>query len=148
MKGETGVGKTRLCKYMCSLQKNPSERRRVENLYLVKVHGGTKSEEIIDHGTKAQRLSKANSRHYPGMFTILFFDEANSTEATIKEVMCDQRMNGMPLEHNTGLKIVAACNPYKKYADHIMQSFEKSGLGSFVEMKLVFFTRFSLLNYS
>ena len=70
------------------------------------------------------------------MFTILFFDEANSTEAigTIKEIMCDLRMNGKDLEENTGLKIIAACNPYKKHSDNIIHNFEKSGLGFYVDM--------------
>ena len=55
-----------------------------------------------------QLLAKKNSKDYPGMFTILFFDEANSTEAigTIKEIMCDLRMNGKHLEENIGLKII------------------------------------------
>jgi hypothetical protein len=108
--GETGCGKTRLCKYMCELQKRPNDPHKVENMYLVKVHGGTSAEEIINHVEKAQNLARANSQHCPGMFTILFFDEANSTEAigTIKEIMCDGRMNGKPLDKTCGLKIIAA----------------------------------------
>jgi E3 ubiquitin-protein ligase RNF213 len=39
--GETGCGKTRLCKYMCELQIRPDENKKVNNMYLVKVHGGT-----------------------------------------------------------------------------------------------------------
>jgi MoxR-like ATPase len=85
--GETGCGKTRLCKYMCELQKNPAvDSNQVNNMYLVKVHGGTTSEEICEHVERAQTLAKRNSKEHPGMFTVLFFDEANSTEAigTIK----------------------------------------------------------------
>ena len=49
---------------------------------------------------KAEQLAIKNSINSPGMFTILFFDEANSTEAigTIKEIMCDHRINGVDLE--------------------------------------------------
>lgn len=121
---------------MCELQKNPNETQKINNMYLVKVHGGTTSEEIIEHVVMAQELAKKNVKDYPGMFTILFFDEANSTEAigTIKEIMCDLRMNGKPLEENTGLKIIAACNPYKKHAESVIQNFEKSGLGFYVDM--------------
>ena len=121
---------------MCELQKNPNETKKINNMYLVKVHGGTTSEEIIEHVEMAQELAKKNVKDYPGMFTILFFDEANSTEAigTIKEIMCDLRMNGKPLEENTGLKIIAACNPYKKHAESVIQNFEKSGLGFYVDM--------------
>lgn len=52
------------------------------------------------------------------MYTILFLDEANTTEAIglIKEILCDNRMCGEPLETDTGLKIIAACNPYRRYA--------------------------------
>ena len=54
--------------------------------------------------------------------TILFFDEANTTEAIglIKEVMCDRRINGRPIKEN--VKFIAACNPYKKL---VIFSFEK-----------------------
>lgn len=133
--GETGCGKTRLCKYMCQLQINPNSKTKVNNMYLVKVHGGTSAEEIINHVEKAEKLAKLNSAHNPGMFTILFFDEANSTEAigTIKEIMCDGRINGKSLDRNTGLKIIAACNPYKKHSDTMISNFEKSGLGFYVD---------------
>lgn len=48
--------------------------------------------------------------------------------------MCDRRMNGKALEPNTGLKIIAACNPYKKHSEEAIKSFEKSGLGFYVDM--------------
>ena len=53
----------------------------------------------------------------PIVYTILFLDEANTTEAIglIKEIVCDGRMNGVPLQAGTGLKIVAACNPCIQY---------------------------------
>jgi hypothetical protein len=40
----------------------------------------------------------------------LFFDKANSTEAigTIKEIMCDGRINGHKINMDFGLKIIAA----------------------------------------
>lgn len=134
--GETGCGKTRLCKYMCELHKNPNDKKKIKNMYLVKVHGGTTAEEIKHHVQKAQKLAKDNSKIYPEMFTILFFDEANSTEAigTIKEIMCDLRIDGKEIEKNTGLKIIAACNPYKKHSEEIIKNFEKSGLGFYIDM--------------
>ena len=133
--GETGCGKTRLCKYMSQLQINPANTIKTNNMYLVKVHGGTSVEDIIKHVEKAEKLAKLNTAHNPGMFTILFFDEANSTEAigTIKEIMCDGRINGKALDRRTGLKIIAACNPYKKHSDTMISNFEKSGLGFYVD---------------
>lgn len=50
------------------------------------------------------------------MDTVLFFDEANTTEAigAIKEIMCDKTLKGRQIEIHQRLKIVAACNPYRK----------------------------------
>ena len=52
-----------------------------------------------------------------GIDTVLFFDEANTTDALemIKEVMVDRRVNGRKI--GDGLKrlqFIAACNPYRK----------------------------------
>ena len=46
--------------------------------------------------------------------TVLFFDEANTTEAIglIKEIMCDRRIHGRPISDD--IKFIAACNPYRK----------------------------------
>jgi len=50
-------------------------------------------------------------------YTILFFDEVNTTEAIglVKELLCDGRMNGKKLKLENKLKIIAACNPYRRY---------------------------------
>lgn len=47
--------------------------------------------------------------------TVLFFDEANTSEHInlIKEIMCDRKLFGRNIHKD--LKIVAACNPYRKY---------------------------------
>ena len=49
------------------------------------------------------------------MDTVVFFDEANTTDAIglIKEIMCDRRLHGRPV--STDLKFIAACNPYRRY---------------------------------
>jgi uncharacterized membrane protein len=49
------------------------------------------------------------------MDTVVFFDEANTTDAIglIKEIMCDRRLCGRPV--STDLKFIAACNPYRRY---------------------------------
>ena len=62
---------------------------------------------------------------------ILFYDEANTTEAIglIKEIMCDLTCNGQPIEFKYGLKIIAACNPYKKHSDAMIKKLEQAGLG-------------------
>lgn len=89
------------------------------SFHLVKVHGGTTTEEIVGHVRTAQDLARANSRHCSGIFTVLFFDEANSTEAigTIKWIMCDRRMNG----YHVGLQSESMRN---KYLDGIAALFK------------------------
>ena len=61
----------------------------------------------------AENVSVEN-RNTHNIDTVLFFDEANTTESIglIKEVMCDRRINGHPVAEN--IKFIAACNPYKK----------------------------------
>lgn len=125
--GETGCGKTRLVKFLCDLQR---EGRDVENMKLVKVHGGTTADSIYKKVREAERLAQRNSQKYK-LDTILFFDEANTTEAifAIKEVLCDKTVQGTPLEKNSGLKIVAACNPYRRHTPKMIERLERAGLG-------------------
>ena len=61
---------------------------------------------------QAEQQAEENRQH--SLDTVVFFDEANTTEAIglIKEVMCDRRLNGRPVSHD--LKFIAACNPYRK----------------------------------
>lgn len=69
---------------------------------------------------EAEKIAKKNLEQYgKHMYTVLFFDEANTTESIglIKEIMCDKSMEGRKLEVCDNLKIVAACNPYKKYTN-------------------------------
>ncbi|XP_048239631.1 E3 ubiquitin-protein ligase rnf213-alpha-like [Haliotis rufescens] len=131
--GETGCGKTRLVKFMCALQCMPGSD--MKNMVIMKVHGGTTSDDIIKKVKHAEQLAIANKARNPHMYTVLFFDEANTTEAIgiIKEIMCDGCMNGQPLKLSENLKIVAACNPYRKHSDELIQRLEKAGLGYHVD---------------
>ena len=63
---------------------------------------------------KAEEIADDNKEKY-GIDTVLFFDEANTTDAIglIKEVMCDRRLNGRDISND--IKFIAACNPYRKY---------------------------------
>ena len=76
-----------------------------------------------EHPTKTLRRKWRRLRRWPertkaiGIDTVLFFDEANTTDALgmIKEVMVDRRVNGRKI--GVGLKrlqFIAACNPYRK----------------------------------
>ena len=91
---------------------------------LVQVHGGTTAEDIITTVHRAEQLARDNAEINIHMFTVLFFDEANTTEAIglIKEIMCDGTMDGQPLQLSDKLKIVAACNPYRKYVNVLISS--------------------------
>ena len=81
------------------------------------VHGGTTATDIVKKVQKAERIATCNKRN-DNVDTVLFFDEANTTEAIglIKEIMCDGRAHGKHISMANGaLKIVAACNPYRRY---------------------------------
>lgn len=125
--GETGCGKTRLIKFMCELRRCGAS---TENMKLVKVHGGTTSEMIYERVKEAETLSRTNKQNYE-FDSVLFFDEANTTEAIscIKEIICDNSVQGLQLDPQTGLQIVAACNPYRKHTDEMIKRLEASGLG-------------------
>ncbi|XP_051273053.1 E3 ubiquitin-protein ligase rnf213-beta isoform X1 [Dicentrarchus labrax] len=125
--GETGCGKTRLVRFLCALQR---EEKPAENMVLVKVHGGTTAAMIYRKVMEAEILAEKNRRMHK-LDTILFFDEANTTEAifAIKEILCDQSMKGEPLKAGSGLKIIAACNPYRKHSPEMVERLERAGLG-------------------
>nr|DBA30609.1 TPA: hypothetical protein GDO54_006568 [Pyxicephalus adspersus] len=124
--GETGCGKTRLIKFLCHLCKGFVE---TENMKLVKVHGGTTAETIYQKILEAQEIAQINKKE--GCETVLFFDEANTTEAisSIKEALCDHTVDGEPLQKDSGLHIIAACNPYRKHTDDMIKRLESAGLG-------------------
>ncbi|KAL7825428.1 hypothetical protein AOLI_G00326350 [Acnodon oligacanthus] len=123
--GETGCGKTRLVKFMCDLLRKGDDKT---NLLMVRVHGGTTSDMIYKKVEQAVEVSKRNRDL--GVYTVLFFDEANTTEAVyaIKEVMCDRTIRGEPVDA-PDLKFVAACNPYRKHTQSAIKQLEKAGLG-------------------
>ena len=63
----------------------------------------------------AEKLALCNEKI--NVDTILFFDEANTTDAIdlIKEIMVDRRVNGRAIDPRlTRLHFIAACNPYRK----------------------------------
>ena len=62
----------------------------------------------------AERQAQQNRAIDPKLDTVVFFDEANTTESIglIKEIMCDRRINGKAVSKD--LKFIAACNPYRK----------------------------------
>ncbi|XP_041853322.1 E3 ubiquitin-protein ligase rnf213-alpha isoform X2 [Melanotaenia boesemani] len=125
--GETGCGKTRLIKFLCELRRSGVA---TENMKLVKVHGGTTSEMIYTKVREAENIAFINKKDY-GFDSVLFFDEANTTEAisSIKEILCDKTVKGECLTSNSGLQIIAACNPYRKHTDEMIERLESAGLG-------------------
>ena len=128
--GETGCGKTRLIRYMCSLQANLTGAK---NMLLMKVHGGVTHEGIIRNVQEAEDLATSNREMYGHKIqTVLFFDEANTTDALglIKEIMCDKQVNGRKIcGLGTSLQVIAACNPYRKHTEQMIRRLEEAGLG-------------------
>ncbi|XP_060108019.1 E3 ubiquitin-protein ligase RNF213-like [Heteronotia binoei] len=129
--GETGCGKTRLIKFLCELRRCGAN---TENMALIKVHGGTTADAIYNKVREAEQLAIKNKQLC--LFdTILFFDEANTTAAvnSIKEILCDHTVEGQPLTHSSGLQIIAACNPYRKHTEKMIERLESAGLGYHVK---------------
>ncbi|XP_074938739.1 E3 ubiquitin-protein ligase rnf213-alpha-like isoform X2 [Phalacrocorax aristotelis] len=124
--GETGCGKTKLVQFMCSLQR---AGRDIQNLVVVRVHGGTTTKTIHKKVRQAIELARNNDKRHK-VDTVLFFDEANTSEAifAIKEVLCDRSVNGEKIPTDR-LKVVTACNPYKRHTKETVEKLEKAGLG-------------------
>ncbi|XP_052050777.1 E3 ubiquitin-protein ligase RNF213 isoform X2 [Apodemus sylvaticus] len=125
--GETGCGKTRLIKFLSDLRRGSVE---AETMKLVKVHGGTTPSMIYSKVKDAEKKAFFNKAQH-NLDTILFFDEANTTEAVscIKEVLCDRTVDGEHLIEDSGLHIIAACNPYRKHSQEMILRLESAGLG-------------------
>ncbi|RMX46188.1 hypothetical protein pdam_00007847 [Pocillopora damicornis] len=99
----------------------------------VEVHGGTTYEDIKLKVHQAEEMARANQDKNSD--TVLFFDEANTTEALtmIKEVMVDRRINGRPISQGLErLQFIAACNPYRRHTDDMIHKLESAGLGYYV----------------
>uniref|UniRef100_A0A8C9CZX4 E3 ubiquitin-protein ligase RNF213 n=1 Tax=Phocoena sinus TaxID=42100 RepID=A0A8C9CZX4_PHOSS len=125
--GETGCGKTRLIKFLSDLRRGGAD---ADTMKLVKVHGGTTANMIYSKVREAEALACFNKDQFQ-LDTILFFDEANTTEAIscIKEILCDRTVGGKPLVKDSGLHIIAACNPYRKHTQEMICRLESAGLG-------------------
>ena len=78
----------------------------------VQVHGGSTEKDVEKFIKQAEK--EAENNRVKKMDTVVFFDEANTTDAIglIKEIMCDRRIRGLPISEN--LKFIAACNPYRR----------------------------------
>ena len=84
-------------------------------MFCLKIHGGTTLKDIEKKVLRAEEMAIKNAQH--DIDTVLFFDEANTTEALgmIKEIMVDRRCNGRPLRSESSrLKFIVACNPYRR----------------------------------
>jgi len=115
-----------------------SKVQGMKHLVHVKIHGGTTANEIeiaVEKAEKQARNNKTGFKIKNGEETpitaLLFFDEANATEyiGLIKEIMCDLTCNGRPIDILSGLKIVAAVNPYRKHSTEMIEKLEEAGLG-------------------
>lgn len=83
----------------------------------LQVHGGVSNTEIKTKVRNAEKIATENKEKYnKDMYTVLFFDEANTTESIglLKEILCDKTMEGVPLNTCENLKFVVACNPYRR----------------------------------
>ena len=72
-----------------------------------------KAEDLAEK-TNLRRIACDSKESVPVFGTVLFFDEANTSEHInlIKEIMCDGSVLGRKIHQD--LRVVAACNPYRK----------------------------------
>uniref|UniRef100_A0A1I8F914 AAA_5 domain-containing protein n=1 Tax=Macrostomum lignano TaxID=282301 RepID=A0A1I8F914_9PLAT len=126
--GETGCGKTRLVRFLARLML-PQSAEGVDNMLVLKVHGGTTERAIEDAVRRAERLARKNSRLVPACSR---FCSSTSTNAVglIKEVMCDRRLHGHPVDPDGCLRFVAACNPYRRHTDEMIDGWRAAGLAT------------------
>ena len=129
------------------------------------IFGGTTALDIENSLKEAEILAIRNYQNFSHkennvmpITAVLFFDEANTTEAIgkcfkgrffvltvkssfnlhfifkglIKEIMCDLSCNGRSVNVAHSLKIVAAINPYKKHSDKTIEKLEQADLGFFL----------------
>ena len=129
--GETGCGKTRLIQFMCSLQ---ALQTGATNMLILKVHGGTTESDVMCKVEEAEKLAQRNYLEYQ-IDTVMFLDEANTSPAIglIKEIMCDRRMYGRHIRTDIGLQFIAACNPYRKHTEEMLNKLSSAGLGFFTK---------------
>uniref|UniRef100_A0A1I8GFF8 ATPase_AAA_core domain-containing protein n=3 Tax=Macrostomum lignano TaxID=282301 RepID=A0A1I8GFF8_9PLAT len=125
--GETGCGKTKLVEFLARIML-PAQSD-ICNMRILKVHGAVTTADVVKAVHDAVELSRQNHAVTP--YTILFFDEVNTTSAVglIKEIMIDGRINGERISFAYGLRCIAACNPYRKHPESTIKRLENSGLG-------------------
>ena len=85
--------------------------------FMFKIHGGTTYKDIERNVLHAETMALQNEQINRNVDTVLFFDEANTSEALgmIKEIMVDRTCNGRPLSDR--LKFIVACNPYRRQVE-------------------------------
>uniref|UniRef100_A0A1I8JAH1 AAA domain-containing protein n=1 Tax=Macrostomum lignano TaxID=282301 RepID=A0A1I8JAH1_9PLAT len=129
--GETGCGKTKLVDFLAKIMR--PLRNDIDNIRILKVHGGITAGDIEQAVSEAEVLAEKNFSVLGNKspYTVLFFDEINTTSyvGLIKEIMMDGRIKGRRIDFEHGLRCVAACNPYRKHSEETIKRLESSGLG-------------------
>ena len=91
---------------------------------------GITEQDIFNRVEAAVNLARRNKKRGVPQ-TVLFFDEANTTEAigAIKTVICDGIYDGKRIPADSGLCFVAAVNPYREHTPEMINKLESAGLG-------------------
>jgi energy-coupling factor transporter ATP-binding protein EcfA2 len=140
--GHTGCGKTALVQFMCDAMAhnwNPDsdEHTYAERMVILKVHGGTTKAEIRAAVHKTIDLAVGNSllvrqrSSGSALYTVLFFDEVNTCDhqGYIKSLVCDNLLDGEPIDESLNLRFICALNPYEKHTEAMITKLESAGLG-------------------
>uniref|UniRef100_A0A0G4FFV2 CBM20 domain-containing protein n=1 Tax=Chromera velia CCMP2878 TaxID=1169474 RepID=A0A0G4FFV2_9ALVE len=159
--GETGCGKTALLTYRSALKMPPGvsslgDREAPPNLITLRIHGGTKVDDVRLVVEIAEQRAEENWREWQIEETTVFFDEVNASDEAVvglvKEILCDGTVDGRPIrggvcewQYRDGgrsaacgggnripgslLFFVAACNPYRRHSEGMIRRLEEAGLG-------------------
>ena len=140
--GHTGCGKTALVQFMCDAMAhdwNPDtdEHTYARRMVILKVHGGTTKDEIRAAVNETIDLARGNTRlarqrsSGSALYTVLFFDEVNTCDhqGYIKSLVCDNLLDGEPIDEALNLRFICALNPYEKHTDAMIMKLENAGLG-------------------
>ena len=84
--------------------------------YIARQRKGAKKAKLAKEQIKETKKEESTELFLDGtkLGTVLFFDEANTTDHTdlIKEIMCDHTLYGRRIHKD--VRVVAACNPYRR----------------------------------
>ena len=142
--GETGCGKTAMVHFIARLidpscwdPEHPHFSARDHQRLLFKelrVDGGTDATVIRKHVQEAVDTARDLKETGTSGTVLVFADEVNACRemSMFQDLFCDRRMFGacpVGALEDLPIRLIAACNPYKKHSADMIERLEQAGLG-------------------